>query len=202
MKPVSIDFGIVIAFIAPGFVALLAVSYYIPAAGQLVAAAANEHQDVGVFLIVLLSSLSIGLVISGVRLIVIDSLILHVRPKCLRVQNYHVNYKAVDRDTLSKILTLRDNFYRFYQFYANSVVALLFWLAAQQWAPPPAKNLPREGVIIVLSHSSSCSRLATSSAGIQRPLTISWARKIWTKLYPRVTGAISRLCVEGAPPTR
>lgn len=68
----NLDFGVVIALVAPGFVTFQAVSYHMPTARAWMDAATNREQSVGVFLFVLLASLAIGVVVSGVRALVID----------------------------------------------------------------------------------------------------------------------------------
>jgi type II secretory pathway component PulF len=75
LKPSDLDYGIIIAFVAPGFVAFHAASYQLPTAKAWMAAASDKEQSVGVFLFVLLASLCGGLIVSGVRALVIDNLL-------------------------------------------------------------------------------------------------------------------------------
>src|SRR4051794_18362904 len=57
-----------------GFIAFDATSYHLPTAHTWMTAALGNQQTVGVFLFVSLASLSLGLIISGVRAITIDQL--------------------------------------------------------------------------------------------------------------------------------
>src|SRR5437016_9037600 len=75
IKTSSLEFGTVIAFVAPGFVGFYAVSYHVPTARAWLDAASNKEQSVGVFLLVLLASIAIGLIVSGVRQLVIDRIL-------------------------------------------------------------------------------------------------------------------------------
>jgi hypothetical protein len=75
IKTSSLDFGTVIAFVTPGFIGLYALSYHVPTARSWLDAATNKEQSVGVFLMVLLASIAIGLVISGMPQLVIDNLL-------------------------------------------------------------------------------------------------------------------------------
>jgi len=138
LKLSSIDFGVVIAFVAPGFVAFQAISYHMPTAGAWMSAASERDQSVGVFLFVLLASLSLGLVVSGVRALVIDKLFCWPRlPWGLSVQHYTIDWSKVDENKLLVLTTIRDNFYRYYQFYSNSVVALVVWALARSYSTEP-----------------------------------------------------------------
>ena len=71
LKP-SMDFETIIAFVAPGFITFHALSYHMPIARALMDAASNREQSVGVFLFALLGSISLGLLVSGVRALTVD----------------------------------------------------------------------------------------------------------------------------------
>jgi len=138
LKPSSLDFGVVIAFVAPGFVAFLAASYHLPTAGAWMAAASDKQQSVGVFLFVVLASLSLGLVVSGVRSLLVDRLICCRLLGGLRAPSLNLNWSRVDGKNLTLLLTIRDNHYRYYQFYSNSLVASVLWTLARTFSSAPA----------------------------------------------------------------
>jgi hypothetical protein len=82
--------------------------------------AKSATQPVGIFLFVVLASLSLGILVSGVRSLVLDwvySLTGLHRPE--------MDYLAL-KDAGKKAVFdgLNENFYRYYQFYANSLVAV------------------------------------------------------------------------------
>jgi hypothetical protein len=175
LKPSSLDFGVVIAFLAPGFVAFHGASYHAPTARAWMAAAAEKEQSVGVFLFVLLASLSIGLVVSGVRALTIDKLLrLRHLPKRLVVPPLSLDWSKVDEKRLSVLLTIRDAHYRHYQFYSNTLVALLLWACARACAAGPGllwqhwTLIAAAVVALLLSARESLLRYVT---GVQQVMT-------------------------------
>ncbi len=139
LKPSNLDYGVIIAFVAPGFVAFHAASYHLPTAQAWMTAATDKEQSVGVFLFVLLASLSAGLIVSGVRALVIDKLLrFHGVLGGLAVPVYSVDWSKVDDKKLSVIVTIRDGHYRYYQFYSNTFVALVFWACSRAFAGGPS----------------------------------------------------------------
>jgi hypothetical protein len=142
-KITGVTLGTVIAFVAPGFVGLIAASYHSPLASAWLTAAVDKDQNVGVFFFVLLASLALGIVISGVRALVLD----YVYTRGIRVIHYariaeytilepvdlsiiHFDQLADDR-RLTAFETVVEFYYRFYQFYANTFIALLLLLVAR-----------------------------------------------------------------------
>ena len=114
------------------------------------AAASDKEQNVGVFFFVLLASLSFWLVVSGIRALVIDRLL---RWRCLgqlALLPLNLDWSKVDDKKLTLLVTVRDNFYRYYQFYANSLVSLILWLVARTFSDAPGLRWPF-WVIAVLS---------------------------------------------------
>jgi hypothetical protein len=149
-KPPSLDFGVLIAFVAPGFVAFAAASYQLDVPKAWMAAASDKEQNVGVFFFVLLASLSFGLVVSGIRALVIDRLLRWRRLGQHALLPLNLDWSKVDDKKLTLLVTVRDNFYRYYQFYANSLVSLILWLIARTFSDAPRLRWPF-WVIAVLS---------------------------------------------------
>jgi hypothetical protein len=114
------NFGIVIAYLIPGFMVLWGVSYLSPVVkGWLEPGGINATPSLGSFLYVLLSSLAAGLIVSAIRWATIDTL--H-HATGLRVPP--LNFAALP-DKLDAFVVIVEANYRFYQFYANACVALL-----------------------------------------------------------------------------
>ncbi len=161
--PSGLDFGTVLAFVAPGFVVVHAVSYHLPVAAAWMAAASDQEQSVGLFLFVLLASVSFGLVVSGLRWIIIDTVIHWPALGRFAVQRLSLDWSRVDGGCLPVLLTIRDNFYRYYQFYANTLTALLLWIPARAFAPGPTVDWPYwvvltlTGVALLLSARNAMS---------------------------------------------
>ncbi len=116
-----LDFGTTIAFVAPGFLALIAASYHVTLADDWLTFAARPGEGVGVFLFVVLASLALGILVSGVRSIVFDWLY-----SKLGLPRPEMDYLALKDPGKKAVFDgLNENFYRYYQFYANSLVAVL-----------------------------------------------------------------------------
>jgi hypothetical protein len=126
LKTSALDYGVVIAFLAPGFVAFAGASEAIPRIVTWMTAAAETEQTVGIFLFVLLASLSIGLAVSGVRALVIDHLLRWRLLGKFAVPQLQLDWGRVDEENLPVLITIRDSHYRYYQFYSNTLVALVF----------------------------------------------------------------------------
>lgn len=115
------NFGLLIAYVIPGFVSLAAAGQFSPVVrGWLQASATPDNAaTVGGFLYVTLASVGAGITVSTVRWAVIDSL-------------HH--WTGIRRppwddsklqDKLDAYQALVENYYRYYQFYANMLVAVL-----------------------------------------------------------------------------
>lgn len=118
-------FGLCIAFVVPGLVALWGASFIEPSIGVWLAVASQGGPTVGSFLFVLLGSITAGLTASAVRWVVVDS-IHHwtgVEPPRWRL--------CVLQENLDAYQVLVEYHYRHYQFYANTLVSGAFALGAR-----------------------------------------------------------------------
>lgn len=122
------NFGLLIAYVLPGFVSLWGVSHFSPMVSGWLASsssAAGSAATVGGFLYVTLASVAAGLTASTVRWAVIDRL--HDLTGIKR--------PSWDDSRLQECLgafeALVENHYRYYQFYGNMLVAMLFLFAAR-----------------------------------------------------------------------
>ncbi len=138
-KAASLDFGTAIAFVAPGFIAFKALSYYSWTARSWLVAASEKEQGVGVFLFVLLSSIALGIGVSGVRAMLIDRLFHWKGLGNLSVAKPVIAWARVDESKRAALNTLIEGFYRYYQFYSNSFIALAF-LAGARLSVGPAPH--------------------------------------------------------------
>jgi hypothetical protein len=145
----NFDFGVVIAFIAPGFLAFHAASYHFPTADAWMSAVSDKDQSVGLFLFVLLASLSLGLVVSGIRALMIDTLICWSFLGKFAVPRSTLDWSRIDEKNLPVLLAIRDNHYRYYQFYANTLVAMVLWMLARGSSSMPALSWPKWTLMLV-----------------------------------------------------
>ncbi len=121
-------FGLLIAYILPGFVCLAGASRFSPMLSTWMAVAKSGDPSVGGFLYVIVGSLAAGLVVNAVRWTVLDWL-LHQTG----VKNPDVDFSQLQEKMDAYLLAVEHN-YRHYQFYAGMVFALPFYSFTDQWA--------------------------------------------------------------------
>ena len=111
------NFGLLIAYVLPGFVTLWGISLFSPTVDSWITTSQHGAPTVAGFLYVTLASLAAGLTVSAVRWVIIDRLhhATGLKPPRLEFANLD--------DRLQGFLALVENHYRYYQFYANSLVA-------------------------------------------------------------------------------
>ena len=138
-KTFALNFGEAIAFVAPGFLAFKAVSYFSGTAQSWLAAAATGDLTVGPFLFVLLASTVLGIAVSGFRALLIDNLF-HCRwLKGWRIGRPDFKWNQLDGAKLESFKFMNEGYYRYFQFYSNSLIALLILLVARfSKTPRPA----------------------------------------------------------------
>jgi hypothetical protein len=119
------NFGLIIAYLLPGFVALWGVSYFSPTVAGWIAVSQRDGPTVAGFMYVTLASLAAGVTVSAVRWAVIDQLhhATGVVPPAWKFANLE--------GKLQGYLALIENHYRYYQFYGNMFVAAAFSFSAR-----------------------------------------------------------------------
>jgi hypothetical protein len=124
MKDVSDkNFGVIIAFLLPGFLLLWGLSFSsADIAGWLATASADKGANIGGFLYATLASLALGLIISAVRWLIIDSALHHIFGPARQNINFG---KLIDKDAFAAFQGVVENHYRYYQYYSNTFVALV-----------------------------------------------------------------------------
>lgn len=110
------NFGLIVAFLIPGFVLLWAARDLSPVINEWLSGPGVGGPSVGGMLFVTLASLAAGMSVSAIRWAIVDS-ILHwsVPPPAWRFADLGRKLPA--------FLALVENHYRFYQFYSNMLVA-------------------------------------------------------------------------------
>jgi len=121
----SQNFGLVIAYLLPRFVALWGVSYFSPTVDAWISASQQNAPTVAGFMYVTLASLAAGVTVSAVRWAFIDQLhhATGIVPPTWKFANLE--------GKLQGYLTLIENHYRYYQFYSNMLVAAAFSFASR-----------------------------------------------------------------------
>lgn len=120
------NFGLIIAYLLPGFVSLWGVSYFSPTVeGWINVPQQPGTPSVAGFMYVTLASLAAGVSVSAVRWAVIDHLhhATGVVPPAWKFANLE--------GKLQGYVTLIENHYRYYQFYSNMFIAAAFAFSAR-----------------------------------------------------------------------
>lgn len=122
------NFGLLIAYVLPGFIGLSAVSHFSETVRSWLGTSSTFSPTVGGFLYVTLASTALGLLISTVRWSFVDR-IHHLTG----IREPHWDFSTL-QDNFGAFEGLVQSHYRYYQFYANSLVAALMWYFAARMA--------------------------------------------------------------------
>jgi hypothetical protein len=126
MKDISDkNFGPLIAFCLPGFILLLALSYSSSEVKEwLVSSASKDGASIGGFLYATLASLSLGLLLSGIRWATVDQFLKREHWILCNPLPKIAFDELDDKDKLTAFLSVVENHYRYYQYYSNTLVAV------------------------------------------------------------------------------
>jgi len=113
------SFGYIIAFLLPGFITLAGLSQVSPTVAKWLGASGPNAPTIGGFLYGTLAAIGAGILASTVRWLLIDTL--HHRTG---ISPPEWNYAVLQRNTAA-FEVLKQDHYRFYQCYGNSMSALL-----------------------------------------------------------------------------
>lgn len=118
MQSVSNDtFGPLIAYLLPGVTALLGLSQFSPALRSWFATSPADAPTIGGFLYLTVASLAVGMTVSAIRWVVVDTL--HERTG---VRMPPLDFSKLGANVQAYTLLIEIH-YRHYQFYANMLVA-------------------------------------------------------------------------------
>jgi hypothetical protein len=136
-------FGILIAFLLPGFLCLYGLSLSVPALKVFVPDSASAAD----FFYTALASLSLGLIISATRWAVLDTCFRFVKLSWPAGTNWD---KLSDEKALASFQFVVQNHYHYYQYYSNTFVAILVAAVAYEAGPGSIGWLSWLGVILIL----------------------------------------------------
>ena len=128
MESLDRSFGLVIAFLLPGFVCLFGVSNFSPTLAAWMSSEPSRDPSVSGFLYVVMGSLAAGLKVSAERWAVVDQF-----HHATGLSRPDFNYATLTEHLLAFQLAVEHN-YRYFQFYANMAVALFIFAACNQAA--------------------------------------------------------------------
>lgn len=139
------NFGLLIAYLIPGFVALWGVSVVSPPVSGWLAGPSPAGPTIGGFLFVTLASLAAGMTASAIRWVLLDTL-----HHATGLKRPSFNDVLLDRK-LTAFDYLVQNHYRYYQFYGNTLVAILFAYPLYRLAAAsPATFTPLDVAVLLL----------------------------------------------------
>jgi hypothetical protein len=129
----SENFGLLIAYVLPGFVLLWGLQPVVPAAGLALGVSTGSAPSVGGFLSGAVAALGIGMTLSTVRWLVIDAI-----HHATGLPQPRWDFSRLgDRATAFDLVV--EHYYRYYQFHANLLVALLAVWAVRRWSLGPVQ---------------------------------------------------------------
>ena len=121
LKDLKLDFGQIIAFLLPGFLGLYGLSISAGNISGPLAAMNEKDVTVGTALMVSLAALALGLLLSAIRWMFLD----HVLLWC-GIRDTGMDFsKLGDSKKLEAFEAVVNNHYRYYQYYGNSLVSIL-----------------------------------------------------------------------------
>jgi hypothetical protein len=112
------SFGLVIAYVLPGFIVVAGLSWHWPALATWLRAEPTLAPTMGEFLYVVMASLGAGLIASAIRWALIDAL-----HHATGLPAPRIDFSRLP-ERLEAFNLAVEHYYRYYQFYANSLVAL------------------------------------------------------------------------------
>lgn len=114
------NFGLVIAYLVPGFITVISVAGIAPGVGTWLATSSDGQPSVGGFLYVTVASLAAGMLVSSFRWLVIDTI--HHKTGVIPPR---FDFSLL-QGNIAAFGLLVDFHYRYYQFNANAAIAVAF----------------------------------------------------------------------------
>lgn len=119
-KFITDKFGYTIAFLLPGFLAILGLRHYYSPFDIWLNTAVNIGQGISGFMYIIMTSLSLGIIISAIRWIIFDRLLF----KKISDRIAKLDYSKLLSERFDAYMYIKEAHYHFYQFYANIAVSL------------------------------------------------------------------------------
>lgn len=127
MSTFNNQFGLLIAFLLPGFIALGGIAPFAPVVAAWFVTPAIAQASLGPPLYAILAATSLGIILSSFRWLIIDHI--HawtgVKPPVWEDSQLAANLTAFNY--------VVENHYRYYQFVANALVAILWTYSVHRW---------------------------------------------------------------------
>lgn len=139
------NFGLVIAFLLPGFIVLWGVSFSSPTvAGWLARSSGSDAPTLGGFLYATLASLAVGMLLSALRWATLEQFL-----KLFGVRAPNIDFRRLAvQDRYTAFVAIVENHYRYYQYYSSSLLAVVASFIAYV---APANTKPTAGIALAVS---------------------------------------------------
>lgn len=125
MDTLNRQFGLVIAYLLPGFIALIGFARLVPMVARWLAV--DQLMSVGAPVYAVLAAAAVGMVVSCFRWLLVDSLLAFTG-----VARPTFNAQALEQHP-DAFHYLVEAHYRYYQFYSNTLVSLLWTYSVNRW---------------------------------------------------------------------
>jgi hypothetical protein len=135
MKDLTVtSFGLVIAYLLPGLIGLYGLSFWSKAFDRMFSTFLTSESNLGLFLIVVLASLAVGLFANGVRWLLFEMLF------CTKYRTQGALHQALSGERkLSAYRLVIDETYRYHQWWGGAGVVIPVGYLGWMWgtgAPP------------------------------------------------------------------
>jgi hypothetical protein len=140
LEKIGLDFKLIIAYLIPGTIGLYAAAMLVPAVGILLGGQTSVPQGASIILVLVLAIAS-GIVINAITWATVRPIVEASGAK----RPPEFDYSKLSNDNKAAINNIRDNFFSYYQSYANMFTAILLVFFAYWYA----QGLPRLDLTII-----------------------------------------------------
>ena len=129
------NFGLVVAYLVPGFVILWGLSFHSATVAAWLAVPPQSAPAIGDLFYATLGSVAVGMIANVFRWAIFDTIHHHTGVRLPRW-----DFSLLDQGRLGGYELLVELHYRYYQFFANMLIALVFTYVAYRFAPSGRAN--------------------------------------------------------------
>lgn len=141
------SFGLAIAYLLPGMSGLYGFTFWFPGMRKSFVSFQTSASNVGVFLLVLMLGLTVGLILNSVRWAIFEAW----RPDQLKTEELAT--LTLDRQRLAAYRARLEDDFRFHQFNGNSVLAMLILYSGSlktSWVNMKVTQILEQSVLVVV----------------------------------------------------
>jgi len=170
------QFGLIVAYLLPGFIGLAGIAPFVPLVAAWLKPGSYAEASLGPPIYAVLAAATIGMIVSCFRWLVIDQIHHWTGVKAPVWDDSRLE------DRLSAFSYLVENHYRYYQFLANTLVAVLFAYSIDRW----------------ITNSSALGAGTDLGVFILCVVLFAGSRDSLAKYYERTTRLIGRVAEKGS----